>query len=141
MTRNEWIEQDFSFYHITQTSNLVNIYLTGIENRNGNGICVVRTRHELIVRYICEMMLNIDDDLEYSIIEIKPSINNLKAEEIFDDNVEELTKCLHNYIKRESIQVTAENIVGTFRANPLGIPNLFKFENEIRNSITLEKLQ
>ena len=129
MTRKEWIEQDLSFFHITQTSNLENIYLTGIENRNGKGICVVRTRHELIVRFICEMMLNIDDDLEYSIIEIKPSIYNLKTEEILNDNVEELTNCLHNYIKRECIKVTAENIVGTYQANPLGIPNLIEFEN------------
>lgn len=141
MTRKEWIEQDLSFFHITQTSNLENIYLTGIENRNGKGICVVRTRHELIVRFICEMMLNIDDDLEYSIIEIKPSIYNLKTEEILNDNVEELTNCLHNYIKRECIKVTAENIVGTYQANPLGIPNLIEFENEIQNSITLERLQ
>ena len=141
MTREEWIEQDLSFFHITQTSNLENIYLTGIENRNGKGICVVRTSHELIVRFICEMMLNIDGELEYSIIEIKPSIYNLKTEEILDDNVVELTNCLHNYIKREFIEVTAENIVGTYQANPLGISNLIEFENEIRYSITLERLQ
>ena len=141
MTRQEWIEQDFSFYHITPTNNLENIYLTGIENRNGMGVCVVRTRHELIVRFICEMMLNVDDDLHFSIIEIKPQDIQLRPEEILDDNVEELTNCLHNYIQRENIIVTAENVVCIFQANPLGIPNLIEFENEIRNSVILERLQ
>ena len=141
MTRQEWIEQNFSFYHITPTNNLENIYLTGIENRNGMGVCVVRTRHELIVRFICEMMLNVDDDLHFSIIEIKPQDIQLRPEEILDDNVEELTNCLHNYIQRENIIVTAENVVCIFQANPLGIPNLIEFENEIRNSVILERLQ
>ena len=141
MTREEWIEQDLSFYHITKTSNLENIYLTGIENRNGKGVCVVRTKHELIVRFICEMMLNVDDDLHFSIIEIRPSNIRLRVEEILNDNVDELTNCLHNYIQRESIVVTAENIVGIFQANALGIPNLTEFENEIRNTVILERLQ
>jgi len=141
MTRQEWIEQDFSFYHITQTRNLENIYLTGIENRNGLGVCVVRTRHELIVRFICEMMLNVDDDLHFSIIEIKPSNIQLRAAEILHDNTDEFTNCLHNYIQRESIVVTSENVVGKFQANPLGIPNLIEFKNGIRNAITLERLE
>ena len=141
MTRQEWIENNFSFYHITQTSNLESIFINGIGNRNGLGVCVVRSRNDLIVRYICEMMLNIDDDLDFSIIEIKPHSFQLHAEEILDDNVEELTNCLHNYIGRESLVVTAENVVGTYQANPLGIPNLTDFENEIRNTIILDRLQ
>jgi len=141
MTKQEWIENDFSFYHITQTSNLQNIYFNGIENRNGLGVCVVRTNHELIVRYICEMMLNISDDLSFSIIEIKPSQIQLRAEEIINDNVQELTNPLHNYIQRDCIAVSADNLVGEFQANALGIPNLIEFENEIRQSIILERLQ
>lgn len=141
MTRQEWIENNFSLYHITQTSNLESIFINGIENRNGLGVCVVRSRNDLIVRYICEMMLNVDDDLHFSIIEIKPSDIQLRAEEILHDNVDELTNCLHNYIRRESIVVTAEDVVGIFQANPLGIPNLTEFENEIRNTIILERLQ
>jgi len=141
MTRQDWIENNFSFYHITQTSNLENIFLTGIENRNGLGVCVVRSKNELIVRYICEIMLNIDDNLHFTIIEIKPSDIQLRSEEIMDDNVEELTNCLHNYIQRQCIHVTAENIVGVFQANPLGISNLIEYENEIRNTINLESLQ
>ena len=54
-------------------------------------------RHPLIVRFICEMMLNVDDDLHFSIIEIKPSNFKLQAEEVLDDNVEELTNFLHKY--------------------------------------------
>ena len=141
MLRREWIENDLSFYHITQTKSLESIFKTGLKNKNGFGICVVRTKDELIVRYICEMMLNVSDDLDFSIIEIKPSSIQLRANEIFNDDVEEITNCLHNYIKRESIVVTADNIVGTFRANPLGIPNVTEYENEIRNSVILEKLQ
>lgn len=65
VTHKEWIANHFSFFHITPTINLENIFLTEIKNRNGLGICVVRTRHELNVRFICEMMLNVDDDLHF----------------------------------------------------------------------------
>jgi len=140
MTIQEWINQNLSFYHITPTRNLINIYDSGIENRNGRGICVIRTNNEQIVRYICEMMLIAEGDSDFSIIEIKPNDIQLTAIEVINDNVVELTNDLHNYIVRDRINITEANVIGTFQTNPMGIPDLTEFENEIRNSGILERL-
>ena len=140
MTKQEWIDHDLSFYHITHTRNLPGIYQSGLQDRNGRGICVVRTNNELIVRYICEMMLNINNDLDYSIIEIRPSQIDLLAAEILNDGVEECTDPLHNYINRAHILITAENVIGTYQANQLGINNLQEYEARIRGEFPLEQL-
>lgn len=140
MTRQEWIEQDCSFYHITPTRNLESIYETGLINRNGQGICVVRTNHQLVIRFICEMMLTGDGDLDFSIIEIKPISIQLREDEILNDDVVEITNNLHNYIARDTIVINEENVIGTFQANPLGIPDLIVFENEILDSLQIERL-
>lgn len=140
MTRQEWLDNDFPFYHITPTKNLVNILASGLKNKNGQGICVVRTKDEIVVRYICETMLNVDDNLDFSIIEIKPSNIQLKPEEILNDNVTEVTNCLHNYISRDTILVVEANIVSTYKANLMGIPNLEEYESNLRKIVRLDRL-
>ena len=132
MTRQEWIDQDNSFYHITNTRNIQSIINNGLENRNGRGVCVVRTCNLKIIRYICQMILLIDDDLDFSIIEIKPSIINLTANEILFDNVEEITNPLQNYINRNSIPIMQINVIETFKANLLGILHLKEYEADLR---------
>jgi hypothetical protein len=140
MTRQEWIDNDNSFYHITHTRNLQSIINSGLENRNGRGICVVRTNDERIVKYICQMMLLTDDDLDFSVIEIIPSRINLQATEILIDGVTECTDPLHNYINRENIPVAKENVIGTYCANSLGIADLNKYELTLRQEFNLEQL-
>jgi len=140
MTRQEWIDQNNSFYHITQTRNVQSILDNGLENRNGKGICFVRTNDDRVIRYICEMMLCIDDDLDFSVIEITPNEINLQSNEIQFDCVVECTNPLHNYIKRENIPVKEENVIGTYRGNSLGIPDLLGYETTLRQEFDLEQL-
>jgi len=140
MTKQEWIDNNNSFYHITHTRNLQSIFIMGLENRNGRGICVVRTNEEKIVQYICQQMLLTDDDLDFSVIEIIPSRIKLKATEILFDGVDECTDPLHNYINRKNIPVIQENVIGIYRANPLGIPDLHEYEATLRQDFDLEQL-
>lgn len=140
MTKEEWINNDLDFYHITHTRNLENIYLHGLQSRNGLGICVVRSNDKLIIQYICETMLNVDDDVNFSIIRILPSSIQLLASEVINDNVVECTNPLHNYIVRNSISVTSSDVVGTYQANPLGIENIHEFEMQIKEKTVLDQL-
>lgn len=140
MTRQEWIDQDKSFYHITQTRNIPSILEKGLENRNGRGVCVVRINDDRVIRYICEMMLCTDDDRDFSVIEIIPSKINLQANEIFDDFAVECTNPIHNYIKRKNIPVVQENVIGTFRASRLGIPDLNVYETNLNLDFELKQL-
>ena len=58
-------------------------------------------------------MLIVDDNLDFSIIEIKPSEIKLRSEEIINDTVSEVTSCLHNYIVRDSILIIESNVIIT----------------------------
>lgn len=140
MTRKKWIEKNLSFYHITPTRNLESIFNSGLENRNGLGVCVIRSNHEMIIKFICEMMLIADGDDEFSIIQIKPKTINLQPEEILDDQVEEITNDLHNYIDRQKILVKEDDVIGKFKTDPLGILNLKKYEQELKDLGIIEKL-
>ena len=85
-------------------------------------------------------MLCIDDDLDFSVIEIIPSKFNIQANEIQVDSVVEFTNPSHNYIKRESIPVKEENVIWTYRASPLGIPDLHEYETTLRQEFDIEQL-
>lgn len=140
MTAKEWIKENKSFFHITPTRNIESILKNGLEKRNSLGICVVRSNHPKIVEYICEMMLIGDGDSDFSIIEIKPNEINLRISELSNDQVIEVTNPLHNYILRDKIQVSRQNIVGTFKTSPFGIPNLKVFHAEINELGIIENL-
>lgn len=141
MTKQEWIQKDLSFYHITRTKNIDSILENGLQNKNGKGICVVRTKDLLVVRYICETMLNDSYDLDFSIIELKPSEINLTADELLDDSVVEITNPLHNYIQRNKIEIKIDMVNDkTFRAEQLGIANLEEYERNLRNKVNIEFL-
>ena len=133
ISKSEFIDMDFSLYHITPTRNIDSILNNGLQNGNGKGICFVQKKHPLVLKYIVENMLIDNGDIDFSIIEIKPSKINLKHHELIDDQVYEKTNSIHNYIKRELIMIGREDIVQTYKALPLGIPNLDELENEMRN--------
>jgi len=135
MTKSEWIENNHSFYHITATKNLDQIYKEGLQTRNGKGICVVRSNHPLIIEFITETMLIGEGETEFSVIQIFPQDHNLKVSEIEDDNVVEATNDLHNYILRNSIKISSKNVVGEYKTKPLGIPDLPEFERKIADLI------
>lgn len=133
MTKEEYINENLPFYHITKTSNLPLIIANGLQNRNGRGICVVRSKDLLIVEFVVQMMIRVDDDVDFSIIEIKPKAINLQPNELRDDTVVEETNDLHNYIRRHRINITANQVVGTFKADPYGIRDKEKLLQEIND--------
>ena len=128
---SEFIELNLPLYHITPTKNIENILKNGLQNRNGKGICFVQKKHQLIIKYIVETMLINESDKDFSVIEIKPKTINLKHQELDNDQVYEKTNCIHNYIKRDVIEITEKNIVKTYRTLPLGIPDLKELEDEM----------
>ncbi len=121
MTLQEFLDSDNSFYHVTQTSNIQSILEQGLRNGNPLGICVIRSRHPLVIRFLVEMMLYNSDESSFSIIEIKPSQHNLKSGDIRDDQVVEETNPLHNYIRRRILTIKPEHIVDTYEAHTQGI--------------------
>jgi len=83
-------------------------------------------------------MLVYNGDKEFSIIEIKPESINLKENEIVMDNVSEITNPLHNYITRKIINIEESCIAGNYTTVPLGIKDLNKYEQKIKESGLLE---
>jgi hypothetical protein len=136
MTLIQYLHEDQPFYHITKTSNLPSIYQQGLRAQNPFGICVVRSRDPLVIKFIVEMMLFVDDEVDFTILEIRPSQFNLKVSEIIDDHVVEETNCLHNYIRRPRLTITHANIVDSYIASRQGIPD----KKELVNEITSRKL-
>jgi hypothetical protein len=131
MTLSQYLQEDKPFYHITKTSNLQSIFETGLQPRNPLGICVVRSKDPLIVKFIVEMMLFVDEEVNFSILEIKPSQFGLQPHEIRDDQVVEETNCLHNYIRRKKLSITEANVVDSYVANKQGIPDKSKLVAEL----------
>src|SRR5688572_24584736 len=123
MTLDQYLQEDLPFYHITKTSNLPSIFQQGLRPGNPFGICVVRSKDPLVVKYIVEMMLFVDDEVDFTVLEIKPTQFGLKASEVIDDHVVEETNCIHNYIRRPTIFLTNANIVDSYVANRHGIPD------------------
>ena len=103
----------------------------GLKNGNVRGICVIRSDHELVIEYLIHMMLLTTDEHSFSIIEISPLNHNLKPNELVRDEVVEFTNPLHNYIRRNYLKITQENIIGEHIAKIKGIPDCNEFEQRL----------
>lgn len=131
LSKQEFIDFQLPLYHITPTRNIENILEHGLKNNNGKGICFVQKKHPLVIQYIVETMLINEGDEEFSIIEIIPSKLGIQSNEIINDEVYEKTNVIHNYVTRNKIEISRENIIDTYTTLPFGIPNLTKLEKEI----------
>jgi hypothetical protein len=140
MTKQEFIDSEMPFYHITPTRNKENILASGLLKKNPRGICVVRSINEDVVKYIVDTMLIDEDDYEFSIIEIFPNKHILSALEIANDYVDEITNPIHNYILRESLVVEEEDFINTYARPRFGILDITPIINAIRENIVLEHL-
>jgi hypothetical protein len=136
MDINKYLQDVGLFYHITYSSNLPNIFNIGLENKNGKGICVVRTDDENIIRYIAEFMLrNREDEFGFSILKIEQTKYNFLPSEIALDGVVELTNPLHNYIRRERINGLSQgDIIKQFEIHPVNIPDYQVLVTSIKQS-------
>jgi hypothetical protein len=131
MTTQEWIANDNKFYHVTQKSKIPFILEKGLLRKSHPyGICVIRSKHELILEYLCQMMLHTTNEKIFSVIEISPKKHNLKINEILRDGVEEITSPLHNYIVRDKLIIEKTDIVGEHIIGET-IPNIPDFEKKL----------
>ena len=133
MTVKDWIQNNYSFYHVTQANNIPDILSGGLlkgEN-NPHGICVIRSSDSSIIKYLIHMMLFTTDETNFSIIEISPLKHNLRPEEIREDDVVELTNPLHNYIRRRKLQIQVEDVIFEMQIDPLGFTDVKAFEQQL----------
>lgn len=134
MTTQEWLENDNKFYHITQKSKIPSILEKGLlRKQNPFGICVIRNKEELILEYLCHMMLRTTDEITFSIIEISPQKHSLIESEIINDNVEEITNPLHNYIQRNKLTIDENDIVSDYK-----LKNVYGFDKQKYEKMLLE---
>ena len=79
MTKQEWINDNRDFFHVTQTSNIPSILKYGLKKGKYNplGICVIRSAHDDILQYLCQVMVITTDELDFSVIRISPKVTNL----------------------------------------------------------------
>lgn len=140
MTKKEWIDNDLSFYHLTQESNISSILEKGLEMRKPFGICVIRSKHPDILEYLCQTMLFVTDETNFAILEIKPSKHGLTVKDIADDNVTEETNKLHNYIRRNLLKIEPEDILGFHDMKLNSISDYELYKKHIRSLGIIEPL-
>jgi hypothetical protein len=140
MKASQWIGEDRSFYHLTPSSNISSILVEGLQNRNGRGICVIRSIDENVIEYLCQAMLYVGEP-DFAIIEIKPSKHKLRAEEIGWDTTTEVTTPLHNYILRNKLPIEQGDIIGSHSIVPNGILDYKEYEATLISQGKIEELE
>lgn len=140
MTKQEWIDEDLDFYHVTQSSNIQSILQNGLRRGNPLGICVIRSMHPDILEFLCQMMLITTEELNFAVIRISPTKHNLNANEIANDHVVEFTNPLHNYIRRNVLQVEPEDVIHEFSTTANSIADLKAAERHLEGLGIIESL-
>ncbi|MBR3775379.1 MAG: hypothetical protein IKL12_04650 [Alistipes sp.] len=123
MRVQEYIENDFPFYHITPVQNIPSILENGLTSRK-RPICVVRTDNADVWNEIAARQLSCDLDgneyKDFAVIRLLPSKHNISWELVRPDNIGEPTAHLHNYITIREIRIDAEDIiVNNFQIRPI----------------------
>ena len=131
MTKEEWLKGNNWFYHVTQHSNVESIIKDGLLKGNPMGICVIRSKHPLVVEYLIQSMLLTSDETKFAIIKIPPHKHKLLPNEITNDGVVEITNPLHNYILRKKLIIDSNDIIDTFDVIPNGIKDYEEFANRL----------
>ena len=129
MTVKEYIENNLPFYHITPAHNKKSILKNGLKNGTFNAVCVVRSDNEDILHDIASTQLSGNEETKFIVIKLLPNKHNIKAEDVFEDNVTDPTAPLHNYLRANKYYtITEEDIIAEFdisqRTNNMLDPNL-----------------
>ena len=140
MTIEEWLINNNSFYHLTQSSNIPSILSAGLQRRNPLGICVIRSNHPSILEYLIQMMLYTTNEETFSIIQISPAAHSLQPAEISNDNVVEATNPLHNYIRRNTLWIQPADIIGEHTIVPGSIIDYTAFAQNLINQGLIQEL-
>lgn len=129
MTVQEYIERNLPFYHITPARNKGEILKHGLKNGTFNAVCVVRSDNKDILYDIASTQLSGNEETKFIVIKLLPKKHNIKAEDVFEDNVTDPTAPLHNYLRaNEYYTITEEDIIAEFdisqRTNNMLNPDL-----------------
>ena len=115
MSVDEYINQNLPFYHITKTESLDTILQEGLLRcKTARGICVVRSEAKDV---ICEIIdrqlytLDVDRSTKFSLIKLTPQKHNIQACEVIEHPKDEEAAPLYNFINKEIIEITEEDIV------------------------------
>lgn len=129
MTVQKYIENNLPFFHITPAGNKDKILEHGLKNGIFNAICVVRSDNEDILYDIASTQLSGNEETKFIVIKLLPNKHNIKAEDVFEDNVTDPTAPLHNYLRANKYYtITEEDIITEFdisqRTNNMLNPDL-----------------
>ena len=115
MTVQEYIELDLPFFHITPIENKESILKYGLHRgKHFNAVCVVRSDEDVILHdIIISQLSNIDDDRDFIVIKLIPSIHQIKAIDVSPDDVSDPTNSLHNYLVDKTFLVSEMDIIKT----------------------------
>lgn len=111
MTVQEYIDRNLPFYHITPSTNRVNILQQGLRACRCDAICTVRSDNHDVWDTIIQSQLGENGVNRYMIIKLTPETHNICVDEVAPDSVEEPTSPLHSYICKNNILITEEDIV------------------------------
>lgn len=115
MTVKEYIDRNLPFYHITPARNKDSILKHGLNNGTFNAVCVVRSDNEDILYDIASTQLSGNEETKFIVIKLLPKKHNIKAEDVFEDDVTDPTVPLHNYLRaNEYYTITEEDIITEF---------------------------
>lgn len=110
MSIQDYIKSNMPFYHVTPMSNLDSILESGIKKGGCNAICVVRSKDKGIIDEIIRQ-INVGGECRFAVIKILPQKHGISADMVCEDNVEEPTAPLHNYIVKDLIEIEEDDIV------------------------------
>ncbi len=133
MSVEEYISLNLPFYHITKTESLETILEEGLlRNKTVRGICVVRSDADDV---ICEIIdrqlytLDVDRNTKFALIKLTPTKHNIQACEVIEhQKEEEMAAPLYNFINKEVIKISVDDIVR--RDIPIGLWRKTKSEIE-----------
>lgn len=115
MTVKEYIDRNLPFYHITPARNKDSILKHGLNNGTFNAVCAVRSDNEDILYDIASTQLSGNEETKFIVIKLLPNKHNIKAEDVFEDDVTDPTAPLHNYLRaNEYYTITEEDIITEF---------------------------
>lgn len=117
MSIEDYISQNYPFYHITPLTNLESILTAGLQkakSKTRDGICVVRTSDEDIINEIVDTQLqeyNETQEQIFALIRLRPKKHNITADVVAADPVSEDNSHLYNYLCMDVIRVDEQDVI------------------------------
>lgn len=115
MTVQEYIDQDFPFYHISNIYNKDNILRDGLFSSNRkdcrHGICVVRSMEDDIISEIIDRQLQNSANDRFMLIKLQPGAHGIRPTDVSIDPADEVISPMCNFICKEQISIQPNDII------------------------------